>query len=405
MKSKCFILFGLLMLSIIAITSTPSALAAPNMYIYPRVVGKEPGETFSVEVRVKEASNVFAWEFYLGWNSTILNVTRIAEGNFLKGFEQAPTFFVNKTYQDEVGTDYILVGDTRLGPLPGVGGSGVLANMTFSVQVKGETTLDLYDTKLRDSVPNPIEHSATDGLFTNVAGIPTASFTISSSKANVNETITFDASASSDPDGTIVNYFWEFGDGEAANETAPITYHSYTEGGIYSVTLIVTDDLGYEGVLIEEIKIRFTHDILIVSVSASPYAATVGDAITIQVTVGNEGTVTESGIVVTSYYDGTAVAPAQTVSSLVSGQNKTLTFNWNTADLVAGTYRIKAVAQSVTGEESIVDNTKLDGTVVLTAPPEFPWTYVIAGIAVIVVVLVVAAFFFLRRRRKSTKPT
>jgi len=71
-------------------------------------------------------------------------------------------------------------------------------------------------------------------------GLPVALFTESAETVYTNETISFNASASSDPDGTIVNYFWDFGDG--TNATGVTTSHSYADDGTYTVTLIVTDD-------------------------------------------------------------------------------------------------------------------------------------------------------------------
>jgi hypothetical protein len=52
----------------------------------------------------------------------------------------------------------------------------------------------------------------------------------------------FDATDSFDPDGQIVAYAWAFGDGSSGSGSA--TGHNYTEAGIYSVTLTVTDNDG-----------------------------------------------------------------------------------------------------------------------------------------------------------------
>jgi PKD repeat protein len=57
--------------------------------------------------------------------------------------------------------------------------------------------------------------------------------------AGVGETVTFDATGSVDPDGTIVAYEWEFGDGNFG--TGPTPTHSYSVEGTYNVTLHVTD--------------------------------------------------------------------------------------------------------------------------------------------------------------------
>jgi len=69
---------------------------------------------------------------------------------------------------------------------------------------------------------------------------PEAIFTESATTVVTNEPINFDASASSDPDGTIVSYFWDFGDG--TNATGIFVEHTYVDDGIYTVTLTVTDD-------------------------------------------------------------------------------------------------------------------------------------------------------------------
>lgn len=55
-------------------------------------------------------------------------------------------------------------------------------------------------------------------------------------------TCAFDGQQSSDPDGSLVSYSWDFGDGEAA--TGGMAEHSYATAGGFTVTLTVTDDGG-----------------------------------------------------------------------------------------------------------------------------------------------------------------
>ena len=57
-------------------------------------------------------------------------------------------------------------------------------------------------------------------------------------------TVNFDASGSSDPDGTIVAYDWDFMDGTFSAEANPS--HEFTLPGTYLVTLSVTDDQGMQ---------------------------------------------------------------------------------------------------------------------------------------------------------------
>jgi PKD repeat protein len=54
--------------------------------------------------------------------------------------------------------------------------------------------------------------------------------------------VTFDGSGSSDPDGTIVAYDWDFGDGSVGTGVSPT--HTYGTDGVFTVTLTVTDDDG-----------------------------------------------------------------------------------------------------------------------------------------------------------------
>ncbi len=71
---------------------------------------------------------------------------------------------------------------------------------------------------------------------------PFASFTYMPEFPVVNQTITFNASSSFDPDGNMTSYEWNFGDGNITNTTILIITHSYELAGNYNVTLIVTDN-------------------------------------------------------------------------------------------------------------------------------------------------------------------
>ena len=64
--------------------------------------------------------------------------------------------------------------------------------------------------------------------------------------------VTFDASASSSPNGAIVSYEWDFGDDEAGSGVT--VEHTYTEKGTYSVTLVVTDSTGATAARTDEVQ-------------------------------------------------------------------------------------------------------------------------------------------------------
>ena len=74
---------------------------------------------------------------------------------------------------------------------------------------------------------------------------PVAVFTESSSNVHIDDAVTFNADGSYDPDGTLVNYSWDFGDGKTA--TGVTVSHASADNGVYFVTLTVTDDDGATG--------------------------------------------------------------------------------------------------------------------------------------------------------------
>ncbi len=67
---------------------------------------------------------------------------------------------------------------------------------------------------------------------------PTAAFAVSCTGL----ACAFDGHGSSDDDGTITSYGWDFGDGTTANGAS--VDHPYAGPGSYTVTLTVTDDDG-----------------------------------------------------------------------------------------------------------------------------------------------------------------
>ena len=71
---------------------------------------------------------------------------------------------------------------------------------------------------------------------------PTALFMVNPVAAVVGEPIRFDATVSQDPDGSVVAYAWDFGDGATA--ASPQADHAYATEGTYAVNLTVTDDDG-----------------------------------------------------------------------------------------------------------------------------------------------------------------
>lgn len=69
---------------------------------------------------------------------------------------------------------------------------------------------------------------------------PVANITVSNHTVRVNSSIKFKGTGSEDTDGTITEYFWEFGDGNTSDLQEP--EHTYNITGTFQANLTVTDD-------------------------------------------------------------------------------------------------------------------------------------------------------------------
>lgn len=89
---------------------------------------------------------------------------------------------------------------------------------------------------------------------------PSASFTATPSSGTSPLSVDFDASVSSDPDGTIGSYLWDFGDGQTASKTVATITHVYTNAGIdpkvFTAILTVADNLGAEDTAVKNITVN-----------------------------------------------------------------------------------------------------------------------------------------------------
>lgn len=82
---------------------------------------------------------------------------------------------------------------------------------------------------------------------------PVAEFTFYPSTGIAPLEVTFDASASYDPDGEIVQYDWVFGDGTTGS--GKVVPHVFEHKGTYSVKLTVIDDRGKPGSKVKDIEV------------------------------------------------------------------------------------------------------------------------------------------------------
>ncbi len=130
---------------------------------------------------------------------------------------------------------------------------------------------------------------------------PTADFDYEVSEDNPLH-VTFDASNSSDPEGNLIDYAWDFdGDGEDDDTTPnPVTTYTYEDEGTYNVRLTVRDSDDLEDALTKEVKVQAGRMRFVVEIDSEaegnktaqdddPKEVQIGERVLVRVTVENTG--------------------------------------------------------------------------------------------------------------------
>ena len=98
------------------------------------------GDTFTLNIRAENVSNFAGWQFDITFDSSILEVIHVTEGNFLKT-DGGSTFFQDGSIDSAAGKITGLSA-ARLST-QGVNGTGVLLQVQFKARSAGETRLTL----------------------------------------------------------------------------------------------------------------------------------------------------------------------------------------------------------------------------------------------------------------------
>ncbi|RLF59258.1 MAG: hypothetical protein DRN27_03200, partial [Thermoplasmata archaeon] len=122
---------------------------------------------------------------------------------------------------------------------------------------------------------------------------PIANFSYNPNNPTSLDLISFNDS-SYDSDGTIVSWYWNFGDGNTS--TSQNTTHSYADNGTYLVSLTVTDDDGDNDTITKQVSLA--NIIPIVNFSYLPTTPTTADLITF-----NDSSYDSDGTIVSWYWD------------------------------------------------------------------------------------------------------
>ncbi len=124
---------------------------------------------------------------------------------------------------------------------------------------------------------------------------PWPSFTATPSSVFIGEPVTFNASASKDPDATITDYKWDLeGKGTFSTDTGttPTLTHTFTQPGAYNVTLKVTDSKGLQETTQRTVNVANTASASIAA-SMNPVGVNQTDTLSAAGSTDNGGTITD----------------------------------------------------------------------------------------------------------------
>lgn len=364
----------------------------------------DPCEYFEVSVDVSGVQDLYAFEFWLDYNQTVLEVSSVS---------------VNPAFPSPTVNQYpgqLEVNASLSPPDPPISGDLYLANITFHILDKGESILDLHSVALIDSEGAPIEiYEPEDGYFNNMLITkmfvyppelidptmkPGDTFYIDIMIENAVDMYDYEFKLAYDTNiltclGAIVvpaTNDTHFTVEIQTNDTAGmvwvyVQYYPPAEPfSIYEAKTVATiffqvQDYGqtvldlYDTRISNEAGDSMSHetedgffatllrDVAITFVNVtSPNKVYPGRVITIDVVAMNRGNMTQETFNVTLYANSTIIG-TETVT-LDPWTNITLTFYWNTSDLTpCNNFTIWAEASTVPYEINLENNIYYDGWV------------------------------------------
>jgi hypothetical protein len=130
--------------------------------VVPAELTVEPGATFTIEVTIRDVSDLGSYEFVLAYDPTVVQTRELVSGGFVEGSDRA-TIALGPDIDNEAGR--VTYGIASFGDLPGVAGSGTLAVITLEALADGVSRLELIDSELQifDAAGARLRASPEDG--------------------------------------------------------------------------------------------------------------------------------------------------------------------------------------------------------------------------------------------------
>src|SRR5712692_10377339 len=259
MKSRNLKLLPLVLIAALSVSLAVQSAHAQQgtLYVLPAHTGTLPVNTlFSVKIQVANIDPFNAWDISVQSDPTIISPQSLSITGNLLAINFSTTAFELINCNNGIGTGCIATDGagiahsavTGFGPPPQTTpSSGLLFAITYKVIGAGHSAIHIFSDIIANGATGAaVPHFTIDGDYGTAVNIPpTASFTVTGNNTVTGSTVSFNAGASVDPDGTIASYAWTFGDG--GSSTGVTASHVYGAAGTFTVTLTVTDNSGSTG--------------------------------------------------------------------------------------------------------------------------------------------------------------
>ncbi len=251
------------------------------------------------------------------------------------------------------------------------------------------STAYTYDVRAYDEAGNPSTNATASATTLTPNVNPVAAFSFSPSNPITTDIVQF-TDLSTDSDGTIVAWSWDFGDTWTSTLKDPT--HSYANSGLFTVILTVTDDGGLTDNETRQINV------------SNPPGDTTNPTVTI-ITPANGAELTVTSTVVSgTAYDNVALWKVELSTDSSTWILATGTTSWTgSVTLQEGSNTIYARATDMSGNTA---TTSVTVTVSLSPSdgdaPIHPGFFILAAIIAIILVLVLIFFFWKGKKRKET---
>lgn len=283
--------------------------------------------TFTAGGVIERQSDIDFFRFSAGVGSVTVNISPAPRG---------PMLDVVATLRNSAGA--VLATSNPTESLPASLTANITAAGTYYVSVDGVGKGDPLGTGYTDygSVGQYLVSVTTQATASQP---PTAVISATPTSGTAPLTVSFNANGSTDSDGTIVAYSWNFGDG--GSQTGVTAQRTYSTAGTYTATLSVTDNAG----LTDTKSVAIT-----VQAQTTTYALSVGKSGTGTGTVSSSPAGINCGTTCTSSYSsGTTVTLTATPaagstfagwSGACSGTSSTCTVSMTAARAVTASFDV-----------------------------------------------------------------